>query len=158
MPLTHETKDYICDERLKMMKNGVRILNFSRGGLVDLDALENAIENGKVARYITDFPNERILKMKNTIAIPHLGASTVESETNCAIMAVKQLKNFLESGNIKNSVNFPEAEMDRNGGARILIANKNVPKMVSQISSVLHRRTEYDNLLNRKHGYCLQHH
>ena len=135
-----------------MMKNDVRILNFSRGGLVDLDALENAIETGKVARYITDFPNERLLKMKNTIAIPHLGASTTESETNCAIMAVKQIKNFLESGNIKNSVNFPEAEMDRNGGARILIANQNIPKMVSQISSVLASEgLNIDNLLNRKH-------
>jgi D-3-phosphoglycerate dehydrogenase len=152
VPLTHETKNYICEERLQMMKNDVRILNFSRGGLVDLDALENAIETGKVARYITDFPNERLLKMKNTIAIPHLGASTTESETNCAIMAVKQIKNFLESGNIKNSVNFPEAEMDRNGGARILIANQNIPKMVSQISSVLASEgLNIDNLLNRKH-------
>lgn len=152
IPLTPETKNYINREKFGMMKNNVRILNFARGGLVDLDALEEAIESGKVARYVTDFPNEKTLNMKNVIAIPHLGASTKESETNCAIMAVNQLKDFLEDGNIKNSVNFPEAQMDRNGGARILIANQNIPNMVSQISSVLASEgLNIDNMLNKKH-------
>ncbi len=151
IPLTPETKNYISREKIAMMKNNVRILNFSRGGLVDLDALKDAIESGKVARYITDFPNEKVLNIKNVISIPHLGASTMESETNCAVMAVKELKEFLENGNIKNSVNFPEAQMDRNSGARILIANQNVPKMVSQISSVLASEgLNIDNMLNRK--------
>lgn len=152
IPLTPETKGYINKEKFGMMKTGVRILNFARGGLVDLDALSVAIESGKVARYVTDFPNEMTLKMKNVISIPHLGASTKESETNCAVMAVNQVKDFLEDGNIKNSVNFPEAQMDRNGGIRILIANQNVPNMVSQISSVLASEgLNIDNMLNKKH-------
>lgn len=152
IPLTPETKNYINKEKFGMMKPGVRILNFARGGLVDLDALSEAIESGKVARYVTDFPNEKTLQMKNVISIPHLGASTSESETNCAVMAVNQLKDFLEEGNIKNSVNFPEAQMDRNGGVRILIANQNVPNMVSQISSVLATEgLNIDNMLNKKH-------
>ena len=152
IPLTPETKNYINREKFAMMKNDVRILNFARGGLVDLDALGEAIESGKVARYVTDFPNEKTLNLKNVIAIPHLGASTKESETNCAIMAVNQVKDFLEDGNIKNSVNFPEAQMERNGGARILIANQNIPNMVSQISSVLASEgLNIDNMLNKKH-------
>ena len=109
IPLTPETKGYINKEKFKMMKDGVRLLNFARGGLVDTNDLRDAISSGKVFRYVTDFPNEEMLKMDNVIAIPHLGASTSESETNCAIMAVNQVKDFLEDGNIKNSVNFPEA-------------------------------------------------
>lgn len=152
IPLTPETKNYINKEKFGMMKDDVRILNFARGGLVDLDALKEALESGKVARYVTDFPNEKNLNMEKVIAIPHLGASTKESETNCAIMAVNQLKDFLEDGNIKNSVNFPEAQMERNGGARILIANQNVPNMVSQISSVLASEDlNIDNMLNKKY-------
>ncbi|MFA7490160.1 MAG: 3-phosphoglycerate dehydrogenase family protein [Mariniphaga sp.] len=152
IPLNLETKGYINKEKFSMMKKGVRILNFARGGLVDLDALEEALNSGKVAKYISDFPNEKILKMKNVVPIPHLGASTKESETNCAIMAVNQLKDFLEDGNIKNSVNFPEAHMDRNGGSRILIANQNIPNMVSQISSVLASEgLNIDNMLNKKY-------
>jgi D-3-phosphoglycerate dehydrogenase / 2-oxoglutarate reductase len=152
IPLTPETKGYINKDKIGMMKTGVRILNFARGGLVDLDALDEAIQSGKVARYVTDFPNEKSLSMKNVISIPHLGASTKESETNCAIMAVNQLKDFLEDGNIKNSVNFPEAQMDRNEGVRILIANQNIPNMVSQISSVLASEgLNIDNMLNKKH-------
>lgn len=153
IPLTPETKGYIGKEKFGMMKDGVRILNFARGGLVDTESLKQATLSGKVARYVTDFPDEEILKMEKVIAIPHLGASTKESETNCAIMAVEQVKDFLENGNIKNSVNFPEAAMDRNGKeARIIIANKNIPNMVSQISSVLASEgINIDNMLNKKH-------
>ncbi|MCG6187132.1 phosphoglycerate dehydrogenase [Maribellus maritimus] len=151
IPLTPETKGYINKEKFRMMKDGVRILNFARGGLVDTESLREAIASGKVARYITDFPDEEMLKMDNVISIPHLGASTKESETNCAIMAVEQVQDFLENGNIKNSVNFPEAAMERNGGSRILIANKNIPNMVSQISSVLAAEgINIDNMLNKK--------
>ncbi len=151
IPLNAETRGYINKEKFAMMKDNVRILNFARGGLVDLDALEAAIDSGKVARYVSDFPNEKVLKIKNVIPIPHLGASTKESETNCAIMAATQLKDYLEDGNIKNSVNFPEAQMERNGGSRILIANQNIPNMVSQISSVLASEgLNIDNMLNKK--------
>ncbi len=151
VPLTPDTKGYINKEKFRMMKDGVRIMNFARGGLVDTESLRDAIASGKVARYVTDFPDEEMLKMENVISIPHLGASTKESETNCAIMAVEQVKDFLENGNIKNSVNFPEASMERNGGSRILIANKNIPNMVSQISSVLASEgINIDNMLNKK--------
>jgi len=137
IPQTAETKGYINKDKLKMMKNGVRILNFARGGLVNNADMAEALESGKVGCYVTDFPDEETLKMKNVIAIPHLGASTEESEQNCAVMAVNQVRDYLENGNIVNSVNFPEAEMERNGGPRLVIANKNVPNMVSQISSLL---------------------
>ena len=153
IPLTPETEGYINKDKLKMMKDNVRILNFARGGLVDLKDLTAAITSGKVAKYITDFPNEEILKMDNVIAIPHLAASTNESETNCAVMAVSQVKDFLENGNIANSVNFPAAIMDRHEGCRILIANKNVPNMVSQISSILATEgINIDSMLNRKYN------
>ncbi|MFV0376148.1 MAG: phosphoglycerate dehydrogenase [Mangrovibacterium sp.] len=137
IPQTAETKGFINKDKIKMMKPGVRVLNFARGGLVNNADMAAALESGKVGCYVTDFPDEAVLKMKNVIAIPHLGASTEESEQNCAIMAVDQVRDFLEKGNIVNSVNFPEAEMERNGGPRLVIANKNVPNMVSQISSLL---------------------
>lgn len=146
IPQTAETKNYICKDKLKLMKDGVKILNFSRGGLVNNADLVNAIETGKVARYVTDFPDEDVLKMKNTICIPHLGASTEESETNCAIMAVDQLREYFENGNIINSVNFPQVELERSGGVRVVVANRNVPYMVSQITSIL--GSEGANILN----------
>ncbi len=151
IPLTPDTTGYINKEKFTMMKDGVKILNFARGGLVDNEDLKTAIESGKVSTYVTDFPDEECLKMDGVISIPHLGASTAESETNCAIMAVEQMREYLENGNIKNSVNFPAAEMERNGGSRILIANRNVPNMVSQISSVLAGDgLNIDNMLNKK--------
>jgi D-3-phosphoglycerate dehydrogenase len=151
IPQTPETKGYLNKEKYKMMKPGVRIMNFARGGLVNNEHLKVAIAEGKVARYVTDFPDETTLNMDKVISIPHLGASTVESETNCAIMAVNQLKEFLEHGNIINSVNFPDAEMDMHNEARILIANRNVPNMVSQISAVLGAEgLNIDNMLNKK--------
>ncbi|HZJ80648.1 MAG TPA: 3-phosphoglycerate dehydrogenase family protein [Dysgonamonadaceae bacterium] len=153
IPLTPDTKGYIDKEKLKMMKDNVRILNFARGGLVNIGDLREAIASGKVAKYITDFPDEEILNLDKTIAIPHLAASTKESETNCAVMAVKQMKDFLENGNITNSVNFPTAIMERHEGCRILIANKNIPNMVSQISSILASQTiNIDSMLNRKYN------
>ena len=113
---------------------------------------QKAIASGKVARYITDFPDKEVLEMEKVIAIPHLAASTKESETNCAVMAVNQIKDFLENGNITNSVNFPAATMERHDGCRIIIANKNIPNMVSQISSVLaSEEINIDSMLNRKY-------
>ncbi len=153
IPQTAETKGYLNKEKFKMMKDGVRILNFARGGLVNNAHLAEAIANGKVARYVTDFPDETTLKMEKVISIPHLGASTEESETNCAIMAVTQTKEFLEFGKIVNSVNFPDAEMEMYNEARILVANRNVPNMVSQISAVLGAEgLNIDNMLNKKRG------
>jgi len=150
IPLMGETKGFINKDKLKMMKNGVKILNFARGGLVNNQDMIEAIESGKVGKYVTDFPEDELINVKNIIAIPHLGASTEESETNCAIMAVNQIIDYLENGNIVNSVNFPSAEMERNGGTRIVVANKNVPKMVSQISSLLaHESLNISNMLNR---------
>lgn len=150
IPQTAETKGYINKDKIKMMKPGVRIMNFARGGLVNSADMKEALESGKVGCYVTDFPDEETLKMKNVIAIPHLGASTEESETNCAVMAVDQVRDYLEKGNIVNSVNFPEAEMERNGGPRLVIANKNVPKMVSQISSLLAaEELNIANMLNK---------
>lgn len=151
IPQTEETKGYLNKDKFAMMKDGVKVLNFARGGLVNNADMKAALESGKVSKYVTDFPNEECLKMEGTISIPHLGASTKESETNCAIMAVEQMRDYLENGNIKNSVNFPAAEMERNGGSRILIANRNVPNMVSQISSVLAaEHLNIDNMLNKK--------
>ncbi len=153
IPQTPETKGYLNKEKFKMMKKGVRILNFARGGLVNNNHLAEAIADGKVARYVTDFPDETTLKMDKVISIPHLGASTSESETNCAIMAVNQVKDFLEHGNIVNSVNFPDAEMEMHNEARILVANKNIPNMVSQISAVLGENgLNIDSMLNKKRG------
>ncbi|NLB25302.1 MAG: 3-phosphoglycerate dehydrogenase [Bacteroidales bacterium] len=153
IPLNSDTKGYINKEKFGMMKKGVRLLNFARGGLVNTSDLKEAIAGGKVARYINDFPDDETLQIPNVISIPHLGASTKESETNCAIMAVNQVKDFLEEGTIKNSVNFPEASMECNGGTRILIANKNIPNMVSQISNILaSENLNIDNMLNRKYN------
>jgi len=150
IPQLPETKGFINADKLKMMKNGVKIMNFARGGLVKNADMLAAIESGKVGKYVTDFPEDELINVKNIIAIPHLGASTEESETNCAIMAVNQIIDYLENGNIINSVNFPSAEMERNGGTRIVVANKNVPKMVSQISSLLaHEGLNISNMINR---------
>lgn len=151
IPQLPETKGFINADKLKMMKNGVKIMNFARGGLVNNADMLAALESGKVGKYVTDFPEDELINVKNIIAIPHLGASTEESETNCAIMAVNQTIDYLENGNIINSVNFPTTEMERVAGAtRIVVANKNVPKMVSQISSLLaHEGLNIANMLNR---------
>lgn len=151
IPQLPETKGFINADKIKMMKDGVKILNFARGGLVNNADMFAALESCKVGKYVTDFPEDELISVKNIIAIPHLGASTEESETNCAIMAVNQTIDYLENGNIINSVNFPTTEMERVAGAtRIVVANKNVPKMVSQISSLLaHEGLNIANMLNR---------
>ncbi|MFV0507439.1 MAG: phosphoglycerate dehydrogenase [Bacteroidales bacterium] len=150
VPLLAGTRHTVSNEFISKCKNGVKILNFSRGELVDNVAMRTALESNKVAKYITDFPNKETLAMERCVNLPHLGASTSESETNCAIMAVEQLKNYLEDGNIKNSVNFPDAELERNGYARLVIANKNIPNMVGQITSVLAKdNINIENMLNK---------
>jgi D-3-phosphoglycerate dehydrogenase len=140
VPLTDETKGVLNAAAFEKMKDGVHILNFSRGGLVDEDDLEEALNSGRVGKYITDFPNDRILQMEHAVALPHLGASTKESEENCARMATRQLKEFLETGNIRNSVNFPNAILPHNGKRRITVFHHNVPNMVGQISNIISKR------------------
>ncbi|MGL4347146.1 MAG: 3-phosphoglycerate dehydrogenase family protein [Chitinophagaceae bacterium] len=154
-PSTEQTKRMIKSSAIELMKDGAVVLNFARGNLVnDRDVLQ-ALEIGKLKYYITDFPNERILGKKGIIAIPHLGASTPESEENCADMAAKQLKNYLEYGNVENSVNFPTCEMSLNSAtvARLAIINKNVTNMVGQITKVLAGDgMNIENMLNKSRG------
>lgn len=153
VPLTPETKQFVNAKLLSVMKKGTRLLNFSRAELVDDVALEDALENGTVGVYVTDFPNEKVIGMKNVIPIPHLGASTTESEENCARMAAKQLKDYLETGNIKNSVNFPNVELPYTGKKRITISHKNVPNMVGQITGLLAKyQVNIADMLNRSKG------
>lgn len=138
VPLMDATKGMINEEKINLMKDGVRLLNFSRAGLCDDGDLEKALESGKVARYITDFPYDKVLNMKNVVCIPHLGASTPESEVNCAVMAVNEIKDYIENGNITNSVNYPECNMGvSNATGRIAVNHKNIPYMVSNITTAL---------------------
>ncbi|MFA7637085.1 MAG: 3-phosphoglycerate dehydrogenase family protein [Monoglobales bacterium] len=137
LPLNDGTRDMINADLLSKAKDGIRILNFARGELVNSDDIVAALESGKVLSYVTDFPNEKVLCVPGVVAIPHLGASTPESEDNCAIMAAKQLKDFLENGNIKNSVNFPSCVEPKTSENRIFIAHKNIPNMIATLSGVL---------------------
>ncbi|MDR3011984.1 MAG: phosphoglycerate dehydrogenase [Chitinispirillales bacterium] len=153
VPLSDKTNGMINKARFAIMKKGARILNFSRSALVDNADLVEALADGTVSVYVTDFPTDDLLKQPNVIPIPHLGASTPEAEDNCAVMAVNQTKAFLEFGNIKNSVNFPECEMDFSGHTRMVIANKNVPMMVSQITTLLAKeKINIANMLNKNKG------
>ncbi|MEI7828356.1 MAG: phosphoglycerate dehydrogenase [Prolixibacteraceae bacterium] len=150
VPLMDATRELINSDKLAAMKDGVKILNFARGELVSNKDIIAAIERKKVACYVTDFPDASMLNVPGIIPIPHLGASTNESEVNCAIMGANQLIDFLENGNIRNSVNFPKAVMDRSCCARIIIANRNIPTMVSQITSILAQHSiNISNMLNR---------
>jgi hypothetical protein len=136
VPLTNDNKGMIGKDSIAEMKDGVVILNFARDLLVDDDEMEKALESGKVARYVTDFPNTKSAKMEKAIVIPHLGASTQESEDNCAVMAANELVDYLENGNIKNSVNFPSCDMGVcQVEGRVAILHKNVPNMIGQITS-----------------------
>ena len=137
VPLTPETKGFINAETIATMRDGVRILNFARGDLVNSTDILAALENGKVAAYVTDFPNDEILGHDGVIAIPHLGASTPESEDNCAGMAADELTDYIENGNITNSVNLPNTAMARSSEKRICIIHKNVPTMITKITQVL---------------------
>ena len=137
VPLTPDTEGLVNAERIKRAKKGLRILNFSRGGLVDRSAVKAALAEGTVSRYVTDFPAPELLGVEGVLSTPHLGASTEEAEDNCAVMAARQLQDFLERGNITNSVNFPSCTLDPTGGARLLVANRNIPNMLSQILEIL---------------------
>lgn len=153
VPLTDNTRGMIGATQLSTMKKGSCLLNFSRGGLVDESVIAGAIESGRIGAYVTDFPSEGIAGLDGVIPIPHLGASTDEAEDNCATMAAEQLIAFFESGNITNSVNFPACELDRAGNNRIVVANRNIPNVVGQITSTLASESlNIADMLNRNRG------
>jgi len=153
VPQNKDTKGFVNTDKFAIMKKGVIILNFARGGLVDTASLKKAVADGIVGCYVTDFPDEEVIKTDKVIAIPHLGASTDESEENCAIMAAMQLMEFLENGNIKNSVNFPECILDRSGKKRITISNQNTPGMIEKISKLLaDNKLNIADMINKSRG------
>ena len=148
VPYNPETKGTVNAESIALMKDGVRIINLARGELADNDAVIAGLESGKIAAYVTDFPSDDILGVKNVIALPHLGASTPEAEDNCAVMAAEELIDYLENGNIKNSVNFPNASMDT-VGTKVCVLHKNVPSVISEITSVFGKdNINIENMVN----------
>ena len=153
VPLTDATKNLVNADTLAKCKDGVRILNFARGGLVNNDDIKAALESGKVAAYVTDFPSDDILGVDGVIAIPHLGASTPESEDNCAGMAAKELIDYIENGNIVNSVNLPEITMPRSGENRVCVIHRNIPNMLTAITGIFAGdNIDIENLLNKSRG------
>ncbi|MBQ3058342.1 MAG: phosphoglycerate dehydrogenase [Clostridia bacterium] len=153
VPLVDSTKNMINANTIAKMKDGVRILNFSRAALVNDADLIAALESGKVAAYVTDFPTDDVLDVDGVIAIPHLGASTPESEDNCASMAAKELIDYIENGNIVNSVNLPEVTMPRSGKNRVCVIHKNVPNMLTKITGLVSDDgINIENLLNKSRG------
>ena len=153
VPYLPTTKDTINAQTLALCKDGVKILNYARGELVNTEALLEAMETGKVSGYMTDFPSEAILGKPGIVCTPHLGASTPESEQNCAAMAVDTLRDYLESGNIRSSVNLPEMTMDRSGVQRLCVLHKNVPGMLANITSLFGRDgVNVENLSNKSRG------
>ena len=153
VPLVEGTKGLIDAARLELMHDGGILINFSRRGIVKRKALLGALDSGKLHAFVTDFPTAELISHPNVIALPHLGASTAEAEENCAIMVAENVKDFLENGNIRYSVNFPESVMPRNGTWRITIANANVPNMVGQISTCLATAgLNIEDLLNKSRG------
>lgn len=160
VPLLESTKGMINKEKLDMMKDGVVILNFARDTLVNDDDMAAALEAGKVARYVSDFPNPKVVHMKHVILTPHLGASTRESEDNCAVMAVQEITDYLENGNIKNSVNYPACDMGVcQAASRIAVLHMNIPNMIGQITAILAAQgvniSDMTNKSRDKYAYTL---
>ena len=153
VPATKDTKNMICAESIAKMKNGVKIINLSRADLVNAEELKAALADGKVSAYVTDFPTEEVINTPGVVAIPHLGASTEESEDNCAVMAARQLDDYLKNGNIKNSVNYPNVEMPRSGVARICVLHQNIPSILTKITAaVADEGLNIENLTNKSKG------
>ena len=150
---TPKTEKMINEKAIASMKRGARFINLARGEIVDDDAMLAALDTGKVATYVTDFPNNRIVQAPHVIAMPHLGASTPESEQNCAVMAVDQLRDYLENGNIRNSVNLPNVTLERSGVMRMCIIHKNIPAMLASITTLLATDgVNVENLSNKSKG------
>lgn len=153
VPLLDTTRHLINDETVKNMKQGTTLLNFSRDGIVDEDAVLAGINNKKIKYYVCDFPTQKLLHQKAVITLPHLGASTLEAEENCAIMVVNQLMDYLENGNITNTVNFPDVTMDRESPYRVAVANANVPNLLGQISTNMAKAgLNIHNMTNKSRG------
>tara|TARA_X000000368_G_scaffold78656_1_gene58823 strand:+ start:6107 stop:7282 length:1176 start_codon:yes stop_codon:yes gene_type:complete len=153
VPLVNETKNLVNKENLILLNKYSILINFSRAGIVNTDDVIDALDKDILNSYVCDFPEPRFLKNEKIIALPHLGASTREAEENCAIMVIENIKDFLENGNINYSVNFPKASMTRNSAYRLTIANKNIPNMVGQITSILaNEKLNIEDLLNKSSG------
>ena len=153
VPATKDTKNMICAESISKMKDGVKIINLSRADLVNAGELKAALAEGKVSAYVTDFPTEEVINTPGVVAIPHLGASTEESEDNCAVMAARELDDYLKNGNIKNSVNYPNVEMPRSGAARICVLHQNVPSILTKITAaVADEGLNIENMTNKSKG------
>ena len=153
VPATKDTKNMICAESIAKMKDGVKIINLSRADLVNAAELKEALAAGKVSAYVTDFPTEEVINTPGVVAIPHLGASTEESEDNCAVMAARELDDYLKNGNIKNSVNYPNVEMPRSAIARICVLHQNVPSILTKITAaVADEGLNIENMTNKSKG------
>jgi len=154
IPYTEETKGFVNAQLLSTAKKGLRLLNFARGELCNNEAILGALENGTLSKYVTDFPSKALVGKENVIAIPHLGASTPEAETNCAIMAAEEISDYLENGNIKNSVNYPDCDMGKKGDKlRLTINHRNIPNMVGQITTLLaSEHINIANMINKSRG------
>ena len=153
VPLVKETENLVNKENLILLNKHSILINFSRAGIVNSDDVIDALDKDVLSSYVCDFPEPRFLKNEKIIALPHLGASTREAEENCAIMVIENIKDFLENGNINYSVNFPKASMTRNSAYRLTIANKNIPNMVGQITSILaNEKLNIEDLLNKSSG------
>lgn len=150
VPLLPDTKALIGAASIAKMRDGVRIINLARGELVDTQAVAQALESGKIAAYVSDFASEEILAQPNAITLPHLGASTPESEDNCAKMAVKEIRDYLETGTIRNSVNFPNLKVPYEGGHRVCMIHRNIPNMIASITSAV--KSNIENMGNRSRG------
>jgi len=137
VPLMAATKGLFNESSLAVIKKGATLLNFSREAIVDESAVRIGLDSGALSRYVSDFPSHALLDHPKAISFPHLGASTLEAEENCAVMVVDQVRAFLENGNISNSVNFPSVQLSRAGNARVCVINRNVPNMIGQLSNVL---------------------
>lgn len=160
MPYIPDTKGMLNKEAFAKMKDGVVILNYARDLLVNDEDMKAALESGKVARYVTDFPNPAVMQMPHVIATPHLGASTAESEDNCAVMAAHEISEFMENGNIINSVNYPNCDAGVcNTKGRITVAHRNIPKMLNRFTEVLSDEgINIDHMTNKSRGdysYCV---
>ena len=151
VPLMDSTKNTICKETLDKCKDGVKILNFARGGLVNADDIKAAIASGKVSKYIVDFPDENTINQPGIIPIPHLGASTEESEDNCAVMAAQEIREYLETGNIKNSVNLPNCSLPVSGVGRVAIIHQNKPNVIAKFTDAM-SVVNISDMINKSRG------
>ncbi len=153
LPALEATRNLVNAEALKSFRDQSVLLNFARDEIVDVRAIRDALQSGKLRKYISDFPHPELLLLPGNVCMPHIGASTEEAEDNCAIMVARQLRDFLENGNIVNSVNFPTLQLERNGGSRLAITNYNVPRMLGQVTSVLaDANINVIDLLNKSRG------